>query len=87
MKRMEYVPGNYYNFHPGSHVGQGVEKGIELICELLNKIIRPEQSTIILLETMSGKGAKWEAGLKSCVPSSTAWSRRIRSASAWIRVM
>ena len=58
MKRMEYVPGNYYNFHPGSHVGQGVEKGIELICELLNKIIRPEQSTIILLETMSGKGSE-----------------------------
>ena len=58
MKRMEYVPGNYYNFHPGSHVGQGVEKGIELICELLNKIIHPEQSTIILLETMSGKGSE-----------------------------
>lgn len=58
MKRMEYVPGNYYNFHPGSHVGQGVEKGIELICELLNKIIRPQQSTIILLETMSGKGSE-----------------------------
>ena len=58
LKRMEYTPGNYYNFHPGSHVGQGVEKGIELICELLNKIIRPEQSTIILLETMSGKGSE-----------------------------
>ena len=56
--RMEYIPGNYYNFHPGSHVGQGVEKGIELICELLNKIIRPQQSTIILLETMSGKGSE-----------------------------
>ena len=56
--RMEYIPGNYYNFHPGSHVGQGVEKGIKLICELLNKIIRPEQSTIILLETMSGKGSE-----------------------------
>ena len=58
MERMEYTPGNCYNFHPGSHVGQGVEKGIELICELLNKIIRPEQSTIILLETMSGKGSE-----------------------------
>ena len=58
LRRMEYTPGNYYNFHPGSHVGQGVEKGIELICELLNKIIRPEQSTIILLETMSGKGSE-----------------------------
>lgn len=58
MKRMEYVPGNYYNFHPGSHVGQGVEKGIQLICQLLNRIITPEQSTIILLETMSGKGSE-----------------------------
>lgn len=58
MKRMEYIPGNYYNFHPGSHVGQGVEKGIELITELLNKIIKPEQSTVILLETMAGKGSE-----------------------------
>lgn len=58
MKRMEYIPGNYYNFHPGSHVGQGVEKGIELIAELLNRIITPQQSTIILLETMAGKGSE-----------------------------
>lgn len=58
LNRLEATPGCCYNFHPGSHVGQGVEKGIELICELLNKIIRPEQSTIILLETMSGKGSE-----------------------------
>lgn len=58
MKRMEYIPGNYYNFHPGSHVGQGTEKGIELISNLLNRIIRPEQTTIILLETMAGKGSE-----------------------------
>ena len=58
MKRMEYIPGNYYNFHPGSHVGQGVEKGIELITELLNRIITPQQSTVILLETMAGKGSE-----------------------------
>lgn len=58
MRRMEYIPGNYYNFHPGSHVGQGTEKGIELIAELLNRIITPDQSTIILLETMSGKGSE-----------------------------
>lgn len=58
MKRMEYIPGNYYNFHPGSHVGQGIDKGIELITELLNEIITPEQNTIILLETMSGKGSE-----------------------------
>ena len=58
LNRLEATPGCCYNFHPGSHVGQGIEKGIELICELLNKIIRPEQSTIILLETMSGKGSE-----------------------------
>jgi len=58
MKRMEYLPGNYYNFHPGSHVGQGVEKGIELISDLLNEIITEQQSTTILLETMAGKGSE-----------------------------
>ena len=58
LKRMEYVPHNYYNFHPGSHVGQGSEKGIELIVDLLNKLITPEQTTIVLLETMSGKGSE-----------------------------
>lgn len=58
MERMEYLPGNYYNFHPGSHVGQGSEKGIEMIAGLLNEIISPRQSTIILLETMAGKGSE-----------------------------
>lgn len=58
MVRMEYVPGNLYNFHPGSHVGQGAEKGIELAAELLNTILTPNQSTIVLLETMSGKGSE-----------------------------
>ncbi|HKM29020.1 MAG TPA: deoxyribonuclease IV [Anaerovoracaceae bacterium] len=58
MVRMEYTPGNYYNFHPGSHVGQGVEVGIEMIAGLLNQIIKPEQTTTILLETMSGKGSE-----------------------------
>ncbi len=58
MLRMEYVPGNLYNFHPGSHVGQGSEKGIELTAELLNTILTPNQSTIVLLETMSGKGSE-----------------------------
>lgn len=58
MKRMEYLPGNYYNFHPGSHVGQGSEKGIEMIAALLNQIITPQQSTTILLETMAGKGSE-----------------------------
>ena len=58
MQRMEYTPGNYYNFHPGSHVGQGVETGIRMISDLLNQILKPEQSTIVLLETMAGKGSE-----------------------------
>lgn len=58
LARMEYTPGNYYNFHPGSHVGQGKEKGIQLISEILNDIITAEQSTIVLLETMAGKGTE-----------------------------
>jgi len=58
LKRMEYTPRNFYNFHPGSHVGQGIETGITLITEQLNKIITPEQTTIVLLETMSGKGSE-----------------------------
>lgn len=58
MKRMEYTPGNYYNFHPGSHVGQGAERGIELIAEAVNAALTPEQSTIVLLETMAGKGSE-----------------------------
>lgn len=56
--RMEYTPGNYYNFHPGSHVGQGVEIGIELIAQMLNECLKPEQTTVVLLETMAGKGSE-----------------------------
>lgn len=58
LKRMEYVPHNLYNFHPGSHVGQGVEKGTELIIHTLNEILTPKQTTTVLLETMSGKGSE-----------------------------
>ena len=58
LQKMEYVPGNYYNFHPGSHVGQGVKAGIDMICEMLNEILREEQHTIVLLETMAGKGSE-----------------------------
>mgnify|MGYP000916459147 CR=1 FL=1 len=58
LERMEYLPGNYYNFHPGSHVGQGFEKAAHLICELLNRVIHPEQTTTVLLETMAGKGSE-----------------------------
>ena len=56
--RMEYVPGNCYNFHPGSHVGQGAEEGIRIIADTLNQILKPEQTTTVLLETMSGKGSE-----------------------------
>ena len=55
---MERLPGNYYNFHPGSHVGQGVEEGCRLIAGMLNRIIDPAQSTVVLLETMAGKGSE-----------------------------
>lgn len=58
LKRMEYTPGQYYNFHPGSHVGQGAEQGIELIAEMLNENLKPEQTTTVLLETMAGKGSE-----------------------------
>ncbi len=58
INRMEYVPGNYYNFHPGSHTGQGVDVGIQQISDMLNSIITENQSTVILLETMSGKGSE-----------------------------
>ena len=58
LKRMEYVPGNCYNFHPGSHVGQGAKAGIVMIADTLNQILRPEQTTTVLLETMAGKGSE-----------------------------
>ncbi|MBP3487484.1 MAG: deoxyribonuclease IV [Roseburia sp.] len=58
LARMEYTPGNYYNFHPGSHVGQGAERGKELIAEALNAVLTEEQTTTVLLETMAGKGSE-----------------------------
>lgn len=58
LKRMEYTPGNYYNFHPGSHVGQGAEEGIRLIAETLNEVLTPDMTTTVLLETMAGKGTE-----------------------------
>ncbi len=58
MKRMEYTPGNYYNFHPGSHVGQGAEAGIDMITDALNSVLTKEQTTTVLLETMAGKGSE-----------------------------
>lgn len=58
LERMEYTPGNCYNFHPGSHVGQGAEDGIRYISDMLNQVLTPELHTTVLLETMSGKGSE-----------------------------
>lgn len=58
LKKMEYIPGNCYNFHPGSHVGQGSQEGIRMIADTLNQILKEEQRTTVLLETMAGKGTE-----------------------------
>ncbi len=58
LKRLEHIPGSMYNFHPGSHVKQGPEIGIELISQHLNAILWKEQGTTVLLETMAGKGSE-----------------------------
>lgn len=58
LKRLQRIPGCMYNFHPGSHVQQGAEKGIELIADTLNHVLTQEQTTIVLLETMAGKGSE-----------------------------
>lgn len=58
LKRMELLPGNMYNFHPGSHVGQGIEKAVPMIAEVLNTVMWDEMSTTVLLETMAGKGSE-----------------------------
>lgn len=58
LSRMEYTPNQLYNFHPGSHVGQGIETGIEYIIDALNMVLTAEQSTTVLLETMAGKGSE-----------------------------
>ncbi|WP_314628604.1 deoxyribonuclease IV [uncultured Selenomonas sp.] len=58
LARLENIPNTLYNFHPGSHVQQGTEKGIELIAELLNEVLSPSQKTLVLLETMAGKGTE-----------------------------
>lgn len=58
LQRLEYTPGAMYNFHPGSHVGQGVDVGIGLIVDQLNRVLRPEQTSTVLLETMAGKGSE-----------------------------
>jgi deoxyribonuclease-4 len=58
LERMQYLPGNYYNFHPGSHVGQGADAAIPMIADALNAALSPEYETTVLLETMAGKGSE-----------------------------
>ena len=58
LQRMEHTPGQFYNFHPGSHVGQGIDAGIEKIAALLNEVLFPGMTTTVLLETMAGKGSE-----------------------------
>lgn len=58
LRRLDFLSNCYYNFHPGSHVGQGVEQGIEKIAKTLNTVMYPEQKTTVLLETMAGKGSE-----------------------------
>lgn len=58
LMRLDYLPNQFYNFHPGSHVGQGAEVGIQKIAEILNEVLTEEQTTIVLLETMAGKGSE-----------------------------
>lgn len=58
LNRLQMLPGSMYNFHPGSHVGQGIEKGIELIADTLNTVMKPDMTTTVLLETMAGKGSE-----------------------------
>ena len=58
LQRMELIPGNLYNFHPGAHTGQGIEAGIKQIAEALNQLLKPDMNTTVLLETMAGKGSE-----------------------------
>lgn len=58
LKRMEYFPGNFYNFHPGSHVGQGAEAGIQKTAALLNAMLKADRHTTVLIETMAGQGTE-----------------------------
>jgi deoxyribonuclease-4 len=56
--RLDHIEGAMYNFHPGSHVQQGADVGIQLIADMLNRVLKPEQKTTVLLETMAGKGSE-----------------------------
>ena len=87
LKRMEYTPGNCYNFHPGSHTGQGAEEGIRLISEMLNEILKPEQTTTVLLETMAGKGTEVGRSFEELAAILERVELKDTWVSAWIRAM
>ena len=88
LRRMEYVPGSCYNFHPGSHVGQGAETGIRMIADTLNRILELEDwHTTLLLETMAGREPRWGGGLRNWRPSGRGWRERKKWGSAWIPAM
>ena len=87
LRRMEYIPGNYYNFHPGSHVGQGSEEGIRLISEMLNENLKKEQTTTVLLEKWQEKEQKSAERLKSCKVSWKRFNFPTNWACVWIPAM
>ena len=87
LRRMEFLPGQYYNFHPGSHVGQGVEAGITYIADALNAILAPDQTTTVLLETMAGKGSEVGGRFEELRRFWTGWSCPPIWGSAWIPAM
>lgn len=69
LMRLDYLPNQFYNFHPGSHVGQGVEEGIRQIIEVLNIILKPEQKQLSCWRRCQEKAVKWEVVLKNCAKS------------------
>lgn len=87
LERMEAVPGNLYNFHPGSHVKQGVEVGITYIAEMLNEILKPGAHTTVLLETMAERAARSEEVLRNFGKFLTELNFLIRWVYVWIPVM
>ena len=87
LKRMEYTPHQLYNFHPGSHTGQGAEVGIDLIAEALNKVLFPEMTTTVLLETMQERERRLAEALRNFVQLLIRWSLMIKSVFALIRAM
>ena len=84
---MEMVPGNYYNMHPGNHLGQGSETGISLIAQCLNAVLDPALSTTLLLETMAGKGTEVGRTFGELRAIIDRWIIRKKWGSAWTPAM